>query len=68
MYLFDETKKAEALGGRTIVFIAKKIGMTAPFLTQILKGTRTCSKPFAYAITKCLCPEAEINDYFTRID
>ena len=68
MYLFDKTKKAKALSGRTIVYVARKIGMTAPFLTQILNGTRTCSRPFAYAITKCLCQDAEVNDYFKRVD
>lgn len=67
MYKFKETQKAKILNGRTIVYVAKKIGVTSPFLTSVLNGKRTCSKPVAYCIVKCLCQEAEIEDYFERV-
>lgn len=64
MYYFKETEKARALSGRTITYVANKIGVTAPFLTSVLNGKRHCSKLTAYCITKCLCQESEIEDYF----
>lgn len=67
MYYFNETKKAKILSGRTITYVAKKIGVTNTFLTSVLNGKRACSKTVAYCIVKCLCYEAEIEDYFEKI-
>lgn len=64
MYIFKETEKAKILQGRTITYVADKIGITNTFLTSILNGKRSCSKPIAYCIVKCLCQDAEIEDYF----
>lgn len=66
MYYFKETEKANLLSGRTITYVAKKIGITGAFLTSILNGKRHCSKPIAYCIVKCLCQEAEVEDYFVK--
>ena len=66
MYMFNSAEKANILSGRTITYVAKKIGVTGPFLTSVLNGKRTCSKTVAYCIVKCLCQEAEIEDYFYR--
>lgn len=64
MYIFKENEKAKILEGRTITYVANKIGVTTPFLTSVLNGKRTCSKLVAYCIVKCLCQNAEIEDYF----
>lgn len=66
MYIFNKLEKAKLLSGRTITYVANKIGVTGAFLTSILNGKRGCSKTVAYCIVKCLCQEAEIEDYFTR--
>lgn len=66
MYVFKENEKVNLLSGRTITYVANKIGITSSFLTSILNGKRHCSKPIAYCIVKCLCQEAEIEDYFVR--
>lgn len=67
MFKFKETEKAKILSGRTITYVANKIGVTREFLTSVLNGKRTCSKPIAYCVVKCLCQEAEIEDYFEAI-
>lgn len=64
MYIFNKTEKTNILSGRTITYVANKIGVTPTFLTSVLNGKRTCSKTVAYCIVKCLCQEAEIEDYF----
>ena len=66
MYYFKEVEKAKILQGRTITYVAKKIGITSSFLCSVLNGKRGCSKTVAYCITKCLCQEAEIGDYFIQ--
>lgn len=66
MYKFKEEEKAKILSGRTITYVANKIGVTPTFLTSVLNGKRTCSKTVAFCIVKCLCQEAEIEDYFDK--
>jgi plasmid maintenance system antidote protein VapI len=66
MLKFKTTEKANILSGRTITYVASKIGVTREFLTSVLNGKRNCSKPIAYCIVKCLSPEAEIEDYFEK--
>lgn len=67
MYLFNQEERAKILSGRTVSYVAKKIGVTPQFLSQVLNGKRTCSKLVAFCIVKCLCYEAEIEDYFITI-
>ena len=66
MYMFKKSKKAELLSGRTITYVANKIGITPNYLTAILNNKRGCSKLVAHCITKCFCQEAEIIDYFIK--
>lgn len=47
--------------------IAKVVGITEGYLSQILQSGKTCSKKTAYAIAKYLNEEAEIQDYFDRL-
>ena len=46
--------------------IAKIVGITEGYLSQIFQRGKTCSKKTAYSITKALHSEAEIEDYFIR--
>lgn len=64
MYIFNKEEKANILSGKTITYVANKIGISNCFLTSILNGKRGCSKIVAYCIVKCLCQNAEIEDYF----
>ena len=66
MYIFNKVEKANILSGRTITYVADKIGVTPTFLTSVLNGKRTCSKTVAYCVVKCLCQDAEIEDYFDK--
>ena len=65
MLTFDKTQKSKILGGRTITYVAKQIGVTSTFLTAVFNGRRTCSRTVAYCIVKCLCRDAEVEDYFS---
>lgn len=66
MYQFKTQLKETALKGRTITSLATIIGITPGFMISILNATRTCSKPIAYCITKCLDKNKEIDYYFER--
>ena len=71
MYFFKNQHKNKALKGRTIMSIAEKLGMTSPYLIDILNSRRSCSKYTAYCISKCLDEELEdidtkIKKYFKR--
>lgn len=68
MYKFKNILKEQALDGRTITSLASKIGVTNGFMTSILNAKRSCSKPIAYCITKCLDKNKEIEFYFERND
>ena len=47
---------------------SKIIGISRVYLTDILNRKKSCTKVIAYCITKYLNQEAEINDYFIRIE
>lgn len=65
MYYFKEIEKAKVLQGRTITYLAeKKLFVSKEYLSQILSGKRGCSIRLADNITKCICQEAKISDYF----
>lgn len=67
MYYFKETEKAKVLQGRTIKYLAEeKLHITKEYLTQILNGKRGCSIRLANDITRCICWEAKITDYFYK--
>ena len=67
MYFFKEIEKAKVLQGRTITYLAEqKLHISKAYLSQILSGKRGCSIRLADDITKCICFNAEIEDYFTK--
>ena len=49
-----------------ILFASEIIGVSREHLTQILNGKSLCTKYLAFAITKYLDEDAEIEDFFER--
>lgn len=67
MYIFKEVEKANVLQGRTIKYLAEeKLHISKAYLTQILNGKRGCSIRLANDISKCICFNAKIEDYFYK--
>lgn len=65
MWFFKETEKEKVLQGRTITYLAEnKLFITKEYLSQILNGTRGCSRLLAHNITNCISFSANVNDYF----
>ena len=48
--------------------VAEKIGITEQTLSKILNRKMACSKMIAYCIVKINNSEAEIEDYFERVN
>lgn len=48
--------------------MAKEVGISTTLITFIFKKLRPCSKKTAYAITKWIDSEAEIDDFFVRVN
>lgn len=66
MYEFKLELKEQLLDGRTISYLANKIGITRGRLIRILNKQVVCKKLTAYCIVKACDKDAEINDYFIR--
>lgn len=67
MWFFKETEKAKVLQGRTITYLAEnKLFITKEYLSQVLSGTRGCSRLLAHNITNCISFSANVNDYFYK--
>lgn len=65
MYWFKESEKENLLQGRKISYLADKIlfcGYT--YLTEILKGKKSCSRRLAKDIVAIAGTDAKIEDYF----
>lgn len=50
------------------VQMAKVVGLNPDTLRRVINGKQSCSKLVAYCITKFLNCEAEIKDYFDRVE
>ena len=50
------------------VKVADQIGLHPDTLRKVLNGKVECSKLVAYCITKFIDSNAEINDYFERVE
>lgn len=46
--------------------ISEEIGISRPYLTDILNSKKSCTKVVAFCITKYLNKDAEINEYFYK--
>lgn len=68
MYQFKTELKDQLLDGRTIVSMCNKIGISRVVLNNILNGKAVTRKLTAYCIVKASDKEAEIEDYFIRIE
>lgn len=66
MYNFKIDKKEEFLSGRTLSYLSQKVGVTKNYLSLILCGKKSCSKPLAYCLVKVISSEYEIDDFFER--
>lgn len=47
---------------------SKEIGISRPHLSNVLNSKLKCTKILAFCITKYLNKNAEINDFFNRIN
>ena len=47
---------------------SKDIGITQPCLSNILNGKVACRKVVAFCITKYINKNAEIEDYFSKLE
>lgn len=47
---------------------SKEIGISRPHLSNVLNSKIKCTKVLAYCITKYINKDAEITDYFNRVD
>lgn len=65
MYLFRDKNVAITYNK---VQMAKVVGLNPDTLRRIINGKQTCSKLTAYCITKFLDSEAEIINYFDRVE
>lgn len=66
MYLFNNEKKKEFLGGIKINWLASQVGVSDSYLCQVLKGKRTCSLVLANLLITKLKPNEEVEEYFTK--
>lgn len=64
MYIFKGNSKV--IVNQTIA--SEVIGITQPTLSNILNGKVACRKVTAYSITKYIDDNAEIEDYFERVE
>ena len=67
MYILKENIVVD-LKGETQRKVAEKIGITEQTLSKILNRKMACSKMIAYCIVKINNSEAEIEDYFERVE
>ena len=67
MYIFKIEKKEELLSGRTIKYVASKVGISVDHLSKLLKRKHRCSKAVAYCLTKLSNEEYELDYFFERI-
>ena len=67
MYILKENIVVD-LKGETQRKVAEKIGVTEQTLSKILNRKMACSKMIAYCIVKINNSEAEIEDYFERVN
>lgn len=68
MYRFKKEKYIELLDGRTVEWLAGKLGYTATTLYLIFNGHNLCKYAFALAIVKVLNNDNEVSDFFDKID
>lgn len=63
MYDIKDTKKVSIINQSEL---ARKTGINQATVNRIFNKKQSCSKLMAYAITKTINENAEINDYFIK--
>lgn len=67
MYILKEETK-ELLKKYKQKAIAKEVGINPISISQMIRFNKPCIKLTAYCLTKFLNSDAEINDFFIRIE
>ena len=68
MYSFLTEKYDEMLDGRSLQWLADKIGYSRVSLYEILRGKKMCRKAVAIAIVKTLNKDYILEDFFENDD
>ena len=68
MYILKKGKLENLGFSTTQKKMAEDIGISESYFSKILNSKRKCSKVLAYAITKRLNNDKEIEDFFERVD
>lgn len=63
MYIIKEDANIDVINQSKL---AEKVGIAQATMNRIFKGKQSCSKMTAYAITKLINENAEIEDYFKK--
>lgn len=66
MYHFKENKKEEIIKKYKLTNMAKEIGISLTYLSNILNGKNNCKKVVAYCITKMVDNTKEVEYFFTK--
>lgn len=67
MYILNDKAK-KLLMNFKFKWVAKTIGINPDTLSKMVKQDKTCMKLTAYCLTKLLNADAEIEDYFIRVE
>lgn len=67
MYLLKEKASNEIIKKYRINYIAKEIGKSISYISIVVHRHRTLPKSTAYAFTKAINSELEIEDLFDRV-
>lgn len=70
MYIIRKEKVNDLKQGRTVIYLADKIGITRPYLSAILNGRVNASQEMAEKIiATCFLvgPRPQIEDFFKKI-
>lgn len=67
MYNFKLEKKEEITSKYKLGFIAEQVGISLPYLSNILSGKYSCKKVVAYCITKMVDNTKEVEYFFTKM-
>ena len=69
MYKFRSDLDINSLvDGRTILYLSKKISYSREFVSEILRGKKTCSYKRAEQIVKACQPDKKVSDYFVKVE
>lgn len=67
MYKFKKERYIEMLDGRTVEWLANKLGYSATTLYLLFNRHNSCKYAFALAIVKALNNDYEVEDYFEKV-